>query len=212
MEPNFWHERWQQNQLGFHESEANSLLVAHFDALSLAPNSRVFVPLCGKTRDIAWLLSKGHRVVGIELSQLAIEQLFTDLGVKPTIETRGSLIHFGAENLDIFVGDIFDLSSNGIGPVDAIYDRAALVALPTDLRDRYAAHVRDITNGAPQLLVCFDYDQTELQPPPFSIPALEVERIHGAHYGINLLASIVVEGGLKGTCPAQESCYLLRRK
>ena len=80
MEPNFWHERWQQNQLGFHESEANSLLVAHFDALSLAPNSRVFVPLCGKTRDIAWLLSKGHRVVGIELSQLAIEQLFTDLG------------------------------------------------------------------------------------------------------------------------------------
>jgi thiopurine S-methyltransferase len=80
MDANFWHQRWGKNEISFHEGEANAMLVDKFQVLSLPKNSRVFVPLCGKTRDIAWLLSQGHRVVGVELSKVAIEQLFTDLG------------------------------------------------------------------------------------------------------------------------------------
>jgi thiopurine S-methyltransferase len=212
MDANFWHQRWGKNEISFHEGEANAMLVDKFQVLSLPKNSRVFVPLCGKTRDIAWLLSQGHRVVGVELSKVAIEQLFTDLGTEPEISTIGKLLHYSAKNVDIFVGDVFSLSGDMIGVVDGIYDRAALVALPSNLRDRYASHVNEITNGAPQLLICFEYDQTVMQGPPFSIDKQELTRVYGERYDITILASAVVVGGLKGICPAQETAWLLRKR
>lgn len=76
MDPQFWMLKWQNNETGFHEPEANPNLTANIDQLSLAPGSRIFVPLCGKTLDIPWLLSKGYEVVAAELSHLAIIQLF----------------------------------------------------------------------------------------------------------------------------------------
>jgi thiopurine S-methyltransferase len=99
-----------------------------------------------------------------------------------------------------------------IGVVEGIYDRAALVALPSNLRDRYASHVNEITNGAPQLLICFEYDQTVMQGPPFSIDKQELTRVYGARYDITILASALVVGGLKGICPAQETAWLLRKR
>lgn len=150
MDASFWHERWESNDIAFHKNEANPLLVRYFDTLSLPKGSRVFVPLCGMTLDIAWLLSKGYRVVGVELSKIAIEQLFTDLAVEPKVSRIGEVDHYSAADIDIFVGDIFYLSRKVLGPVDAIYDRAALVALPEELRRRYTAHVTAITNKAPQ--------------------------------------------------------------
>ncbi len=199
MDPDFWHRRWERNEIGFHEDEANAMLVAHFRLLALPGNARVFVPLCGKTRDLAWLLSQGYRVVGAELSQLAIDQLFADLGAVPDIVAVGDLLHYSAPGIDIYVGDIFDLSRDRIGPVDAIYDRAALVALPTDIRDRYAAHIVQITDKAPQFLICFDYDQTLMQGPPFSINADEVARIYSPRYDIARVDEAVVRGGVRGT-------------
>lgn len=133
MDPSFWHQRWEKNEIGFHESKANPLLIRHFHELTSAKGRRVFVPLCGKTLDISWLLSRGCRVAGVELSQLAIEQLFIDLGMQPEIATVGNVEQWSANNLDIFVGDIFAVSNNMLGPVDAVYDRAALVAFPEDM-------------------------------------------------------------------------------
>ena len=209
MDANFWHQRWEKNEIGFHQGEVNALMIDNFQTLSLVKKSRIFVPLCGKTRDIAWLLSEGRRVVGAELSQLAVNQLFTDLGVEPDISTVGKLQHYKAVNIDIFVGDIFNLSADIIGMVDAIYDRAALVAFPVDLRAKYALHVNEITKTAPQLLICFEYDQTEIQGPPFSIDKKELVRVYGEHYNLTQLASVAVDGGLKGICPAQETAWLL---
>src|SRR5690349_18438288 len=128
MDAGFWHERWETNDIAFHKNEANPLLVRCFAALSLSKGSRVFVPLCGKTLDIHWLLSEGFRVAGAELSKVAIEQLFTELGVEPKVSRDGEVDHYSATNIDVFVGDIFQLSSEVLGPVDAVYDRAALVA------------------------------------------------------------------------------------
>ena len=153
MEPSFWHQRWEKNEIAFHESKANPILVKHFNQLSLAKGSRVFVPLCGKTLDISWLLSNGYRVAGAELSQIAIEQLFIELGLQPEISTVGEVEQWSARNLDLFVGDIFAVSRKLLGPVDAIYDRAALVAFPEEMRNRYAVHLTVITGKAPQLLV-----------------------------------------------------------
>ena len=209
MDPNFWHKRWEKNEIGFHQSAVNVLLSDHFSGLSLPQTSRVFVPLCGKTRDIAWLLSQGHRVVGVELSKLAVEELFVDLGAAPKISVQGELLRYSAPGLEIFVGDIFELSGDLLGRIDAIYDRAALVAFPTEMRGRYGAHVAAITQLAPQFLICFEYDQAVMNGPPFSIDRQKVHDVYGAHYQIEPITNRDVAVGLKGKCPAQETVWHL---
>ena len=210
MDPSFWHQRWAKNEIGFHEPKANPLLVTHFKELSLPKGRRAFVPLCGKTLDIAWLLSQGYRVAGAELSETAITQLFTGLGVEPQIATVGTLKRYSGPDLDIFVGNIFDLSGSMLGAVDAVYDRAALVALPEHMRPRYTAHLMEITNRAPQLLISYVYDQRVMDGPPFSVPNEEVAQHYGRRYDVRLIVSTEVPGGLKGKCTANENVWLLR--
>ena len=111
MDKRFWLQKWEKNNIAFHRSDANPSLVNHFDQLALAKGSRIFVPLCGKTLDIAWLLAQGYRVVGAELAEMAIDQLFVELGVEPTVLDLGDVKHYSATGIDIFVGNIFDVSS-----------------------------------------------------------------------------------------------------
>ncbi len=210
MDPNFWQQRWEKNEIGFHEDNANPLLVNHFHKLSVAKGCLIFVPLCGKTLDISWLLSHGYRVAGAELSRLAIEQLFMGLGMKPEIATVGGIEQWSANNLDIFVGDIFALSGKMLGQVDAIYDRAALVAFPAEMRKRYTAHLTEITGKAPQLLICYEYDQSLMEGPPFSVSTEEVHRHYATTYDLRLIAGTQVAGGLKGKAPAKENVWLLK--
>lgn len=209
MEADFWHKKWESNVLGFHLSEANPLLLANFKALALKTGSRVFLPLCGKTLDISWLLSQGYRVVGIELSALAVNQLFETLNITPEKTDLGDLIRYSAENIDIFIGDIFHLSDKDLGVIDAVYDRAAFVALPETMRTRYVEHLIRITHCAPQLLVSFEYDQNLLQGPPFAISNQEINQQYKPAYELTLLTSEEVIGGLKGKCPAAENVWLL---
>jgi thiopurine S-methyltransferase len=210
VDASFWHDKWQRNQIGFHEPQANPLLLAHFDSLSLRAGSRIFVPLCGKTLDINWLLARGQRVVGAELSEIAVQQLFAGLGVTPHATTVGKLTRYSAADIDIFHGDIFDLSRGELGEVDAVYDRAALIALPELLRTRYARHLVQITNRAIQLLICVNYEQHLIAGPPFSVDAAEVARLYQGTYDLKLLGSVEVPGGLKGKCAAMEDVWLLR--
>lgn len=210
MDPSFWHQRWVKNEIAFHESKTNPLLVRHFAALALSRQRRVFVPLCGKTLDIGWLLSHGCRVAGAELSQIAVEQLFMELGLQPEIIQSGDLEQWSAKNLDIFVGDIFALTKKMLGPVDAIYDRAALVALPEAMRNRYTPHLLEIAGKVPQLLICYDYDQRVMGGPPFSVSNEEVKRHYAGTYDVRLLSSADLPGGLKGKCPARENVWLLK--
>lgn len=210
MEADFWHTRWENMQIGFHEGEVNRMLAAHLGALDLAPGARIFLPLCGKTRDIAWLLAQGYRVAGAELSEIAVRQLFEELGVAPETTDHGALRRYSAPGLDVFVGDIFDLTADLLGPVDAVYDRAALVALPATMRGRYTAHIATITAHAPQLLVTFEYDQSIMAGPPFSLSEAEVRARYGTYYAVIPLASLEVPGGLKGICPAREQALHLR--
>jgi thiopurine S-methyltransferase len=208
MEASFWQEKWQKNQIGFHEPEVNPLLVAHISALSLEPGDRVFLPLCGKTLDIAWLLSQGYRVVGVELVELAIEQLFEELGGEPEISKQGSFVSYRSTGIDIFVGDLFDLTADQLGQVDAVYDRAAFVALPPEMRVRYAAKITEVSCHADQLLITFDYDQSQMNGPPFSSTRADVEASYQPDYQLQLLSGGEMPGGLKGL-PAEEFVWLL---
>ncbi|MEQ8672525.1 MAG: thiopurine S-methyltransferase [Aggregatilineales bacterium] len=212
MDENFWHKRWAENSISFHEAKANPLLVTYFQELNLEKDSRVFIPLCGKTLAIAWFLSQGYQVVGAELSELAIQQLFTELGVEPQITQIGDLKHYSAPDVDIFVGDIFNLTRQTLGTVDAIFDRAALVALPAKMRDQYTLHITAITDSAPQLLITFEYDQTRMDGPPFSVSGEEVNNHYHDTYDITPLASIEVAGMLKGKVPAKESVWHLKSR
>ncbi|WP_297769351.1 thiopurine S-methyltransferase [uncultured Roseovarius sp.] len=210
MDAEFWHDRWQEGRLGFHEGKVNRMLEAHIGALGLVQGQRIFLPLCGKAIDIPWLLSQGYQVAGAELSEIAVHDLFSEMGVTPEVTDTGRHRRYAAEGVDIFVGDIFELSRDVVGSVDAVYDRAALVALPDDRRARYAAHLAQITDSAPQLLVTFEYDQSAMEGPPFSITEEEVMRCHGARFAIRVLADEDVPGGLKGVVAAREKAMLLR--
>ena len=212
MDRDFWIDKWETGVTGFHNAEPNRALIKYVDRLGLAPGARVFVPLCGKTRDIGWLAEQGFRVCGVELSELAVRALFEELGVVPERSERGALTWYGAPGIDIAVGDIFDLDRDALGPVEAIYDRAALVALPEGMRGRYAAHLKAMTGVVPQLLVCFEYDRTAMDGPPFSVDAAQVRRFYGAEYDLTLLARSAVQGGLKGRCAADRAIWLLERK
>lgn len=210
MDPEFWHQRWNNNQIGFHENAVNPRLVQYSPELALSDGDRVFVPLCGKTLDIGWLVSNGYSVVAAELSELAVQQLFNDLGVEPKISKAGKLMLYQADKIDIFAGDIFDLTQAMVGRVDAVYDRAALVALPEDMRKQYTAHLSMITSGASQLLITFEYDQQLMKGPPFSVPNDEVRQHYAAQYQIVSLFSGPVTGGLKGTTDATANVWLLK--
>ncbi len=211
MEAGFWHKRWENNEIAFHQADYNPFLVKHFGSLSLMAGDRVFLPLCGKTKDIHWLLSNGFRVVGAELNAMAVLQLFADLGIEPSISAGGDVHHYFADNIDIFTGDIFKVSNQILGTIDAIYDRAALVALPADMRTQYTAHLTKITNKAPQLLICYEYDQNLANGPPFSVNTDEVHQHYQDRYDLTLILSEDVPGGLKGKCPAKETVWLLQR-
>lgn len=212
MDASFWHNRWQTNQTGWHERAVNPLLITHFPSLNVPPGGRVFVPLCGKSLDLGWLLSHGYDVAGAELSELAVTQLFADLGMEPTRSEVGKHKHFHGEKIDIFVGDLFDLSREVLGLVDAVYDRAALVALPEIMRAQYTTHLKALTALAPQLVIGYEYDQTVVPGPPFSVTSEKLHHHYSDSYTITLLARVDVPGGLKGTCPATEHIWRLDKQ
>ncbi|MDR0780315.1 MAG: thiopurine S-methyltransferase [Pseudomonadales bacterium] len=210
MDANFWLQKWQRGEIGFHESVVNPLLVAHVDKLRVPQGGRWLLPLCGKTLDIGWLLARGYRVVGVELSQLAVEALFAELGMAPQITALGALRHYQASNIDIFNGDIFALTPAQLGPVSAVYDRAALVALPAALRQRYAAQVRTLSNTAPQLLVTYEYDQSLRAGPPFSVNAEEVARLYADAYVLDVVAHQETSAAPNGRPAAVEVARYLK--
>lgn len=164
-----WLERWREGRIGWHEDAGNASLQKHWRA----SGRTVLVPLCGKSVDLLWLAAQGNRVVGVEVSQLAVEAFFAEQQLDFTV-SDGPLQRFEALGADITIlcGDFMELA--GVR-YDAHYDRGALVALSADLRPGYAAHVRSLlTDDAEQLVITLGYDQSVAKGPPFSISDDEV--------------------------------------
>jgi thiopurine S-methyltransferase len=198
MQENFWQERWQERKIGFHLKEPNQNLVKHFGSLDLNQGQRVFVPLCGKTNDMVWLLAHGYRVVGAELVESAVQEFFKENNLTPSVKKiSNGLSLYSEKDIDIFVGNIFELTPELVGQVHGIYDRAALVALPPQMRIDYTKKLRELSANAPQLLVTFVYDQTLMDGPPFSIVEQEVHEHYDDHYKVTNLETFELESGLK---------------
>lgn len=210
MEPIFWESRWREGKTAFHEGAANIHLERHFPVLKLDRGAHVFVPLCGKTVDIDWLLAQGCRVSGSELNAGAIEAVFARLDVTPEITDVRGLRLYSGQGLDLWQGDFFELRGTDLGPVDAIYDRAALVAMPPQMRGGYADHLRRLVNRRPQLLVTYDYDQTIMEGPPFAVPEADIRALYEDGFEINPLSSVDIYGSLADRCAGKEQSWFLK--
>ncbi len=184
MEHDFWHRAWAERKIGFHQADFNSQLLAYWPRLKLAEGARVFVPLCGKSSDMLWLM-KSHRVLGVELSETAVTEFFTENGLESEAVREVDLVRHSAQHIDLYCGDLFDLPDSELASVDAVFDRAALVALPVDIRERYAKKIASsLRTGAAMLLITIEYDETVYDGPPFNIPNAEVQRLYGDHFDI----------------------------
>ena len=215
MKKDFWLERWENDETGFHENKANVYLTQYWHELHLAHDSEVFVPLCGKSIDMQWLREQGHPVLGIELSSIAAQAFFKENGYTPDYLHGGNFDRYEANGIRILCGDFFDLSRDELSAVTAVYDRAAMVALPPEMRERYVKQLVGMLPPATQiLLITFDYPQTEMKGPPFAVSQTEVEALYREHAEIRLLAQwdVLAENPRfqkRGLTRLQESIYLL---
>ncbi|MFY0615722.1 MAG: thiopurine S-methyltransferase [Hyphomicrobiaceae bacterium] len=188
MDPDFWLERWQQSQIGFHQADTEPLLQNHWPALGVPAGSYVFVPLCGKSLDMAWLAGQGYQVIGNELSQIAIDDFFTGQGLVPDKRTEAGFTVSSAAPYELWCGDFFDLPESSTRNVGGIYDRAALIALPPDMRQRYARKLTELSHSAAKaLLITLEYDQSILPGPPHSVSSAEVESLFANEWQITTL-------------------------
>lgn len=216
MEPQFWHERWRQNQIGFHQPTVNDHLVRFYPELQLAPGAGVFVPLAGKSVDMVWLRRQGHPVIGVELSPIAVQAFFAENGLFPQSTREGAFEVCEAEGVRLLCGDFFDLAPAQLADISAVYDRAALIALPADMRARYVEHLaRVLPPDASMLLVTLEYPSGDMQGPPFSVTEAEARALFAPRFEVRLLAAVdrlASEPRFreKGVRRLEEKAYLLR--
>jgi thiopurine S-methyltransferase len=193
MKKDFWLERWEREEIGFHQNEVNPHLCEIWPELNLARGSSVFVPLCGKSEDMLWLREQGLQVLGVELSAIAVQAFFKENGYIPQHISDGKFDRCEADSIRILCGDFFDLSRDDMAKVSAVYDRASLIALPPEMRVRYVRHLVSILPPAIQiLLITVDYPQPEMQGPPFSVSSGEVEALYRDYAEVRLLTQIEV--------------------
>ena len=217
MQPDFWHQRWSDNQIGFHQATPTPLLLKHWPSLEIAAGACVFVPLAGKSLDMAWLASQGHRVLGVELSRVAVEQFFAEHGLTPELEDTRYGTHYRAGGIELIVGDAFGLDAHLLRDCSAVFDRAALIALPPELRIRYASELyARLPAGCRGLLVTLEYPQDERPGPPFSVPGDEVHALYDPDWEVDMLERRPIPpdhpGFVAGVSRLDTAVYALRRR
>ena len=209
MDNRYWLERWEKGQIGFHQAEIEPALIKQFSTLK---PTKVFVPFCGKSKDLIWLASQGHHVLGVEISELACRAFFDENKLAYQAVRKRKFTIFSAQNIEIYCGDFFDLNSEDMNGLGAVYDRAALIALPSDIRARYAEHMRKLLVGKRPLLflqICLERTPDDNWGPPFSVSEKELNRLYGESFEIDLINRESVEQGGPDLTQADECIYFL---
>ncbi len=211
----YWKGRWDRGETGWHQSEVEPTLVAHFSGLK---PTRVFVPLCGKSLDLIWLASQGHEVIGVELSEKAVLEFFDGNGIPFQRTSMGALTRYQGNGITIFRGDFFELSAAQLGAIGAVYDRAALIALPSEVRARYAAHMIRLLNEASKtdqlkfLQLVLERTPTDDRGPPYSVSEHEIRALYKGTFEITPLSRVAVDMGDSNPSKTEECTYLLAKR
>ena len=186
-----WISRWESNKIGWHAEQVNRHLNKYLDRFELSFGESVFVPLCGKTNDMQFLLEKSIKVIGVEMSNIAIEQFFSENNLDYSVSKIGQFVVYEGNGIILYCGDFFDLDSRYLENVKAIYDRASLIALDEGLRQKYAKHLSDIIEfDARILLLTLNYPQHQRSGPPFAVSKEEVKQLFNGSFDIQELYCI----------------------
>jgi thiopurine S-methyltransferase len=177
VDPTFWQEKWRENQLRWHRGEVEPHLERYVERLAPGGAGSVLVPLCGKSADIRWLAARGHRVVGIDVVEDAAIQLFGEAGMEPVIERAGAATRYRGGGIEFLVADVFAVRPADVGPIDGIWDRAAMVAVPDAQRPRYAKKLAELAPSARILIQTMEYDTSVMDGPPFSVTEAELREL-----------------------------------
>ena len=215
MDAKFWHNRWQDDVIPFHKAQVNDYLERYFERLGLAHGDRVLVPLCGKSVDMAWLRDRGCAVTGVELSAIAVRDFFSEQGIAASESEDGDFLVLEGGGITLLSGDFFALGREHTANVSAVYDRAALIALPEEMRARYVDQLLSIVAPeVPMLLLTFEYPAHEIDGPPFSVNEKQVRALYEGRREVTRLESVdslTAESRLaeRGVTQLQEHAFLL---
>jgi len=190
MNPEFWHQRWRKGETGWDQAETNRFLVECWTSLNSSAGDVVFVPLCGKSRDMTWLAESGHHVLGVELDESAVQRFFAERPETTEVVEQGDFRRYQDSQISILVGDVFRLTAEQVANVNRVYDRAALIALPEPMRANYAKHMTQILPRPMQtLLITFEKSSREKEGPPFSVKEQEIQHLYGRRFKLEQLRS-----------------------
>jgi thiopurine S-methyltransferase len=187
LDNQLWLQSWREQRTDFHQKAVNPLLSKFWPSLELAHGSRVFVPLCGKSLDMIWLTQQGHEVLGVELSPVAVKDFFRENGLNPVKRKIGQFTLWSHGSLSILCGDYFALSQADIGPLDTVYDRAALTALPANARALYIAQLSRLVpkNAKIFLLTIEDAMEDATLAQAIGVDE-EIAKLYSAEFNIDL--------------------------
>jgi thiopurine S-methyltransferase len=194
MELDFWQQRWLRGETGFHQPHINPWLGYYYGVegppVEIRNRLRVFVPLCGKTADMAWLVHNGFSVVGVECSSIAVQDFFREQGMQYRVRKSDRFEHYIGDRIEILHGDFFELRQDDLGIISDVFDRASLIALPPEMRADYVRKLSTLLPaGTRTLLITLSYPQQQMDGPPFSVDDTEVVRLYGDSYRIDKLAA-----------------------
>ena len=217
MQADFWLDRWRNALIGFHQAAVDKRLTAYWPRLRIPPDSRVFVPLCGKSLDLLWLRAQGHSVVGVEISPIAVEAFCLENGIPASRQMLADFDVYEAPGLTLFRGDFFKLTPALLGSVSAVYDRAALISWAPPLRAAYVKHMTALTTAGNQaLLTVVDFPEAQMNGPPFPLTPATVSALYAEHHSIEQLGRheiLELEPRLRarGLTELREDCYRITR-
>ena len=215
MQTEFWHDKWRTGKIGFHQATVDHCLREHWSTLNIAPGAEVFVPLCGKSLDLIWLLERGMSVVGVELSAIAIESFCMEHGIPAKRRTFNNFNVYETKTLRLFCGNFFALNREHVNSISAVFDRAALISWMPELRSKYVSHMSSLTDSGTQtLLITLEYPQSQMDGPPFSVGTSEVKTLYAQNHKVRELQrrdilSSEPRFGARGVTQLHEVCYQL---
>lgn len=212
-----WLEFWANNETDWHSDVVTQELEKYLGLLKLESGDTVFVPLCGKSLDMIYMLNRGFSVIGVEVSEIGIKQFFHENGLDFTISQVGEFDLYSAKNIEIYCGDFFSLTSKHLCGVKAVFDRKSLIALNRNLRQKYVKHLNDIISlGVRILLITLHYPTHQMSGPPFSVDKSEVESLFSMAFNYQELKSFQdIENGSKlarsGVDYIENAAYCLQK-
>lgn len=213
MDAQFWINAWNEGRTNFHQAKINEKLIKYFPLLNPKKGEKVLVPLCGKTKDLLWLAGLGLEVRGVELYEEPVKSFFQENNLPaPEISKDQNFTHYSYQNLSIRSGDFFKISPDE--QYGLVYDRASIVALPMEMRKRYADLLkRVVKKDGKYLLLAFEYDQSKLEGPPFSVQEKEIRELYGDAFSIEVLETenLIAEGKFSVLDNFKERVYFLKK-